>query len=299
LKQVIETDKKTIISYSEEEFVKSDIEISMVNDVLPFEQFTFNGGEESIKLSEKAIGFLDSYRHDVNITATLKSSKDVITLLMVTDAIKRISRSKIDLYLAYVPYARQDRVCEAGEAFSLKVFCDLINSQNYSRVLIADPHSDVTPALLNNVEVVHNYEAFDYTLIDHSGFEGTTIVSPDAGSLKKIYKFAQYHKCDRIIKADKVRDTKTGDIISTEVYCDNLQGEDVTIVDDICDGGRTFIELAKKLKEKGAGKITLVVTHGIFSKGLNVFDGLIDKIMTTNSFYDGESTDFIEVFPIW
>ena len=79
--------------------------------------------------------------------------------------------------------------------------------------------------------------------------------------------------------------TATGNITKTTVLHDDFGGKDCVIVDDICDGGRTFIELAKVLKERGAGKIGLFVTHGIFSQGVGVlFDNGIDFIYTTDSF---------------
>jgi len=80
----------------------------------------------------------------------------------------------------------------------------------------------------------------------------------------------------------KDRDVKTGNITRTSIT-PIVHGGNAIIVDDICDGGRTFIELAKCLKP-ACDKVYLYVTHGIFSKGLDVFDGLIDHIWTANSF---------------
>jgi len=68
------------------------------------------------------------------------------------------------------------------------------------------------------------------------------------------------------------------------VKVDSLEGRTAIITDDICDGGYTFIKVAEQLKAKGASKVILFVTHGIFSKGLGVFDGLIDHVFTTDSF---------------
>ena len=71
------------------------------------------------------------------------------------------------------------------------------------------------------------------------------------------------------------------------MYADDLAGQDVVIADDLIDGGMTFILLAKALKVKGAGKVILYGTHGIFSKGTKpLFEGGIDEVYSTNSFYD-------------
>jgi ribose-phosphate pyrophosphokinase len=94
------------------------------------------------------------------------------------------------------------------------------------------------------------------------------LVSPDAGSNKKIFDLAKSIGYDgEIIRCDKLRDISTGKIIETIVYHDDLCGKDAIIVDDILDGGKTFIEIAKVLKQKNVGKIYLIVTHGIFSNG--------------------------------
>jgi len=86
-----------------------------------------------------------------------------------------------------------------------------------------------------------------------------------------------------IIECSKRRDVRTGKIEETVVhYRPEFHGRNCVMVDDICDGGKTFIEIAKKLKEKNCGKIFLVVTHGIFSKGMSVFRGLIDEVHTPN-----------------
>ena len=105
---------------------------------------------------------------------------------------------------------------------------------------------------------------------------------------KKTIKISEtFNGEPEVIQAQKMRNLKTGEIIKTEILGD-VKGKKVLIADDICDGGRTFIELAKVLKNKGAVEVSLFITHGIFSKGLEVFEGLIDAIYTTDSFRAAE-----------
>ena len=108
------------------------------------------------------------------------------------------------------------------------------------------------------------------------------LVSPDAGANKKVFEFAKLHGYKRVVRADKVRDVSTGEILSTQVFSEHVGNADFLMLDDICDGGRTFIELARELRKLTTGKIFLYVTHGIFSKGGDVFDGFIDQIYTSN-----------------
>jgi ribose-phosphate pyrophosphokinase len=205
-------------------------------------------------------------------------------LLVMTDSLRRTyGYIPINLVCPYVPYARQDRVCAPGESLSLKVFADLINAQKYDSVEVWDIHSEVAMALLDR----------SYNVRQESFVKGirnlpkrTVIVSPDAGALKKINAVSKVLGLD-VLNADKKRDVDTGEITGTVLHINGrLSDEPCLIVDDICDGGRTFIELAKELKRNGSGSVSLYVTHGIFSKGFNVFDDLIDKIYCPNVFGD-------------
>jgi ribose-phosphate pyrophosphokinase len=185
-----------------------------------------------------------------------------------------------------VPYARQDRVCDKGESFSILVFADLINSMNFSRITIIDPHSAVTEAALRPDRVITQFELLNYNtdLLARMSKVGY-IIAPDAGAGKKLKPFVDlFDGTKPLVCAEKVRDMSTGAILKTEVKHDDFSGRDVMMVDDICDGGRTFIEIAEVLKKKNVGKICLYVTHGIFSKGLEpLFASGIDEIFTTDS----------------
>jgi ribose-phosphate pyrophosphokinase len=262
--------------------------------------FVFSGGEVQVKVNANN-GLHNA--ESLKIEATITKSDDIMELLLVTDALRRITGCPKDIYLElkYVPYARQDRVMNHGESLSIKVFCDLINSQNYTKVTIWDPHSDVTPALLNNCTVVSQalilnsrlplglprYETRNMADINNllAKFrENTVLVSPDAGATKKILDAAKLLGIKDVVQASKVRDTTTGAITGTVVHSEHIGNKDFLIVDDIIDGGFTFTELAKVLRPLTNGKIILYVTHGIFSKGLRVFEGLIDEVYCANSF---------------
>ncbi|MFY7909906.1 MAG: phosphoribosyltransferase family protein, partial [Emticicia sp.] len=110
------------------------------------------------------------------------------------------------------------------------------------------------------------------------------LISPDGGALKKIYKVAEYLGGIEVVEASKSRDVKTGKLTGFKVYHDDLEGSDCLIVDDICDGGGTFIGLADELKKKNSGKLYLAISHGIFSKGFDELSQCFTQIFTTNSF---------------
>ena len=117
----------------------------------------------------------------------------------------------------------------------------------------------------------------------------SVLVCPDKGALSRCADLQQQLDIRQMVNCEKRRDPATGKITHTDVLVDDLTGKTAVITDDICDGGYTFIKIAEQLKVKNVERVVLYVTHGIFSKGLGVFDGLIDSIFTTNSFLNKQA----------
>ena len=236
------------------------IELHDGNKFIPFKEFVFPAGEEHVQLN------IESMQCETHvIIARIQNSSDLVQLMMLRDALDRVD-CPVVLVLPYVPYSRQDRVCNPGEAFSLKVFTQLINAMSFERVVILDPHSDVTPALIDRVRVID--QASVVWAVDKLSGKALSrydlVLSPDAGSNKKASAVAKALGKTEFIRADKLRDLQTGKIIESTIYCDSLAEKSVLIVDDICERGGTFIGLAEALKKKGCKDIGLFVTHGIF-----------------------------------
>jgi len=259
---------------------------------LKFHKFAFPSGvEPHIKIDPPLYYDFNT----VAIVTRMRNMEDLMTLLLATDALKRMAFNKdkkfrIKVFIPFLPFARQDRIMVNGEPFSLKVVCDIINAQKYTGVTLYDVHSDIAPALINNCTSIKNHVFVEEVLSDKVNY---LIVSPDAGSYKKIFPLCQYldYK-DEIIICDKIRDVATGKLHGVTVTTADLHGKDVYIVDDICDGGGTFLLLAKELRKRNCGKINIIVSHGIFSQGETSLRDCIDHIYTTDSFKDIQS-DFI------
>jgi ribose-phosphate pyrophosphokinase len=197
--------------------------------------------------------------------------------------------------MPYIPYARQDRVCNDGEAFSVRAFARIINALQFSSVVVWDAHSDVSVALLERCINVPRYQLMVSNpdianWINKSQLDGWPmyLVSPDAGAVKKSYDTAKaFPQFKGIIFAEKVRDTATGKILKTVIrdVPDDINQANLLIADDICDGGRTFIELAKEIKRLHApGQLNLYVTHGIFSAGMEVLTEHFDNVWSETNF---------------
>jgi len=282
------------------------------NDILSFkyEISKFPDGQQSLRLIESGYDTLDSLKknpHGIIIESRLNDFRDLEIIICATQALKEIGVQKIRLYIPYCIGARSDRkFMEGGMNYVKHVIAPIINSQGYSKVTILDPHSDVLEACINNFEKVDNVNLVHWSLTNYflskgfetwsyKNFDGVRIVSPDAGALKKVFHVAESigYKGEVII-ASKHRNIETGKIDYTDVPLNGTNPtDDFFIFDDICDGGRTFIEITKVIKsnvwssdEKFQGKIYLVVTHGIFSAGLLELSKWFECIYTTNSVRD-------------
>jgi ribose-phosphate pyrophosphokinase len=259
-------------------------------DLINFQKFTFHGGEPHIKLEVFAND------EDIVVTSRLRNSNDFMMLMVASEALSQSSMvfHHKHLVIPYFPGARQDRRMVEGEPLTVKVYADMINSLGYDSVEVFDPHSDVCMALLDNSEATNNHRLVQrcLQLLD---VPDLVLVSPDAGSNKKILKLAQHVGADRIVKCDKVRDIKTGNLSGFSVYGDHLANKPCVIVDDICDGGGTFIGLAQVLKEKGAGDLYLIVSHGIFSNGFVELSKYFKRIFTTDSWVNNYALEIPEI----
>lgn len=205
----------------------------------------------------------------------------------IKDALDKLIREAdvqvdVRLFLGFMPHARYDRHMVDGDGFALRVFCDMLNLLKFSRIIVIDPHSDQTLSLLRNASALSQDEVAMLTLATEN--KPDYLVAPDAGAYKKIFKLSQKMGVP-VVTLTKIRDLESGNIIETRLLDEIDNGAYCLIVDDLCDGGRTFIEAAKTLHKAGAERVDLFVTHGIFSAGLsNLLDNGITKLYCTDSF---------------
>lgn len=254
---------------------------------IPFKKFIFPGGEPHIQLDfSKILGvsFL--------IQTKVKSAEDLILLGLVKNSLdNHFPNNVTSLYMPYVPGARQDRICEQGEPLTIQFIANYINNLNFSKVEVFDPHSSVTTNLLQKCVVKSNHE-FVIQIIRELratyNFKQFNLISPDAGSRIKTQKLVEYLTglgiADiNVIRMEKTRN-KPGTIpefIVIDTFNPSLPS---IVIDDICDGGATFLGIAKTLSI--IQELYLIVSHGIFSKGFKHLLTFYSEIHTTSSWID-------------
>lgn len=212
-----------------------------------------------------------------------ESDSDLIKLMLLKSYLDDLKFNEVRLVIYYMPYSRMDR-SENRSPFTLKYVSSFINNLNFHEVKVIEPHSDVTNALLNNVEPIYiNFDLLPKVLEDVSFKEDTDyIFFPDAGAQKRYSKLKGFKN----LVGHKNRDFKTGEIKQLDVIGEiPSKPFKVVIVDDLSSYGGTFMFSAEKLKELGASEIYLLVAHAENS----IFEGkifntnLIDKVFTTDT----------------
>jgi ribose-phosphate pyrophosphokinase len=267
-----------------------------------FKPSAFPDGQQSITLDLATISDLEI---SCTIKSRLNSFRDLELIVCAAAALREAGIERIHLYIPYCLGGRSDIKFEEGGLNYIKsVIAPIINLQKFTSVTVIDPHSIALENCIDNLKKIDNSLLADWAITDIST-KGSNfkLVSPDAGALKKIFSTAKsIDYKDKVIVAEKVRDLPTGKIIHTHVPLEGTNPTDnFIIIDDICDGGRTFVEIAKTIKshvwtrdEYFRGKIYLIVTHGIFSAGFTELRNYLDGIYTTNSISDIKESEFVK-----
>ena len=255
------------------------IKVTYNGEELTYKRWVFPGGEAGVKFDNLE----KTYYHHYIVIAVMHqtiTAEDQLVIINLINALNENGYTNINLYMHYFPYARQDRVCNKGESFGLKVFLNMLNTVNFSCLYTFDVHNfDAMLKLTASLKCRYHDFNSGYFLIrlrDEGYLDSdTTIVLPDKGATKKLDIIKGIHK-GKIIVADKVRiDGKVKHTIS-----ENPSGK-VLVLDDICDGGATFLSLSGLLTN--ASHATLAVSHGIFSKGLVELLDYYDDIVCYNN----------------
>lgn len=246
---------------------------------MKYHKTTFPDGQISIELDYQTA-------EEQVVKRRINSYEDLFILKSITDALKQVTNGsrKAQLFIPCLFGQRSDRRFKENQSFDLKNICDFINSCDFEKVIVFDPHSDVTLGLLNNSTKTSSFQFVNETIykLDRHRFGETVLVAPDAGAYKKVFDYSQKLELP-LVGAVKHR---TLDGKFTLQCTGDVKYKECLIVDDLADGGGTFVVLGKKLKELGASKVSLYVSHGYFNKGFDELKQYIDHIYCTNSVKD-------------
>lgn len=262
--------------------------VSLSSDKFELKQWKFPGGEVGVKLEKKREYSYLPY-HQVRVTGIV-TSDDFFTMLNVISAlhVNGVKPENISVFIPYLPYARQDRVCNEGESHALAVYLLALGTlqDTIGCFVVSDPHSEVSEKYLRVIFGEKLVIESQNRIVELGRICENTIpmfdavVAPDHGAAAKAVLIQPDSKHVQLTK------TREAGRVTTDISEDQKDVIEGTacIFDDICDGGATFLAAAKVLHETQPRmtSLSLYVTHGIFSQGVDKLLEVFDNIYVYN-----------------
>ncbi len=237
----------------------------------------FSDGEIWVKFQENVRG------RDVYIVqSTMPPSENLMELLIMLDAAKRASASRVTAVLPYFGYARQDRKDQPRVAITAKLVANIITTAGADRVITMDLHAAQIQGFFD-IPFDHLYASPVFSgLFDDTNTENLVVVSPDVGGIKLARSYAKRLNAGLVV-IDKRRPKPN--VVEVMQIIGDVVNKNVLIVDDLIDTGGTFVNAVKELKQKGALNVYGAVTHALLSgdafKKIN--DSELAKLYVTDS----------------
>ena len=219
---------------------------------------TFSDGETQVKIMQNVRG------SDIFVVQSTcpPANHNIVELLIMIDALKRASASRITAVLPYYGYSRQDRKDQPRVPISAKLMANIITTAGADRVLTVDLHAgqiqgffDIPLDNLYAINAIHEY-------FKKKKIKDLVVVTPDVGGIKAARAYAKrFHAELAIVDKRRINDTETEAVhIMGEV-----KGKNVIIVDDMVATAGSLVEAVTALKKEGAKDIFVAVTHPVLS----------------------------------
>lgn len=217
---------------------------------------TFSDGEIWAKYKENIRG------RDVYIVqSTMPPAENLLELLIMIDAAKRSSASRVTAVIPYFGYARQDRKDQPRVSVSAKLIANLIAKAGADRVITMDLHAAQIQGFFD-IPLDHIYASPIFTGFLKEKFNNLAVVSPDIGGIKIARSYANKIG-GRLVVIDKRRpEPNKAEVMN---ILGEIEGHDVLVIDDLIDTGGTFVNAVDALIERGAKNVYGAVTHALFS----------------------------------
>lgn len=258
-----------------------------------YELTIFPDGEPHIKFLDD-IDRKDSY----NVVCRITNPNELFIVMQVGHILKR-QGVLFNLIILYLMSMRMDRVINFNEAFTLEIVANMINSFEAEHVYVFEAHSDRTFKLIKNSEPYNGLSfSQDYNKMREDCYETekSVICFPDHGAYERYSK--DFYPTSAYICMNKIRDLDNkGVIMSMEIskmqlpFIHEEDVKQITIIDDLCDGGGTFCWAASILREKFGKnvKLNIFIKHMVNPVGLKKLSNSFDNVYITDSYKDWSS----------
>ena len=258
--------------------------------LVPAKITTFADGETSVEFLENIRG------EDVFIIQPTSTpvNDSLMELMVMIDAARRSSASRITAVIPYFGYARQDRKSASRTPITAKLVANLITVSGADRILTMDLHAgqiqgffdipvdDLTSRVAFAKDIKKTIGIIDDPEVEQAG---TVFVSPDAGGAVRARKFADMFHGDIAI-VDKMRPEAGKSEVMNLIG--DVKGKHAVLVDDIVDSGGTLCKAAEAIMKAGALSVRAYITHGVLSDDAcgKVEKSVLDELVVTDSISD-------------
>ena len=218
---------------------------------------TFSDGEIWMRYNENIRGC------DVFIVQSTNSPSDnLMELLIMMDAAKRSSASRVNAVIPYFGYARQDRKDQPRVSISAKLVANLLQKAGADRVITMDLHAAQIQGFFD-IPVDHLYgSAVFLKYFMELGIDNLAVASPDVGGIKMARAYAKRLHADLIVIDKRRPKPNVAEVMN---IIGEVKGKNVIIIDDLIDTAGTFVNAVNALKDKGAVNVYGACTHPILS----------------------------------
>ncbi|AYD46962.1 MAG TPA: ribose-phosphate pyrophosphokinase [Arachidicoccus soli] len=243
--------------------------------------------------------FLESIRGDYVflIQSTFAPTENLMELLLMIDAAKRASASRIVVVIPYYGFARQDRKDKPRVAIGAKLIATLLEAAGAERLVTMDLHAAQIQGFFD-IPVDHlDSSAIFIPYIENLKLKNLTFAAPDVGSTNRVREIANYFNAEMVI-CDKHR--KRANEIASMVLIGDVVGKDIVLIDDICDTAGTLTKAAGLLKEKGAKSVRALCTHPILSGKAyeNINNSVLEELVVCDTIPLHGKSDKIKVLSV-
>lgn len=261
--------------------------INLEDSDIKYTIFSFPDGEKQISINSEI-----DRKKEIKVICRVTNAEELFILMQVNDILNRHG-VKWYLYITYLMSMRMDRVMNFNRPFSLSIVGNILKNFSAYDIDVLEPHSE------RLIDLSECYGDCFINIIDKDYFRNSTIVFPDEGSAERYQRSFGLN----VLIFKKKRNLETGKIESFEIISEKVVSNNFVFVDDLCDGGGTFLGELEILKEKYPdGKFTLIVCHAVNEQGLRKVLDKFDKVVVSNSYKDWDkiiTSDKLIVKKVW
>jgi ribose-phosphate pyrophosphokinase len=255
----------------------------------PHEERVFEDGEHKARPLQSVRGRSCFVLHSLYGEPAQSVNDKLTRLLFFIATLKDAAAKEVTAVVPYLAYARKDRKTQPRDPVTLRYLAQLFEAVGTDALLVLEVHN---PAAFQNAfrcstETLDCTALFAQQLVDRLGDSAVTVVSPDAGGVKRAALFRQNlaHSLGRSVTMGFVEKFRSAGVLSGELLVGEVSGRHVLLFDDLISSGQTLLRAARACHQQGATAVWALAAHGLFNADAAsvLSDPIIERVFITDS----------------